>query len=590
MKFLAPLFFWSFLSFIPLVAIYFLKVRPRRRETTAYFLWSRVFTERKTASLFNRLRDLLSLVLLSVVFGSVCLALTRPEFEDDERRDLVLLIDNSASMAAGEGAQQRLRLATNAARDLIKGMDASQRASVATVAGDVRFLSHLTDDPRQLLDAVDSVKPTALSFRREAVDALRAGDSAEWMKGHRLILITDGCFEAAGAPAGVEVLKVGGPLENVGIVSADAQFLPGAGGPLGVYVQFASSFKAPIDATLTLKPDGPGAQKLVDVEINPGINPGEMFTVQDAPAGKWSVKIDLTDSFDGDNAVSLVARKQKPVRVSVDAADKFFFDTAVESFSRGGNGFLLLTPESPQVVIARSKAPEAPLSLIFQPDGTSPWWKSVGEPLESAVPRVLVPDHPVLRHLDAGGMNFAGARKIIPADGAIVLVESDEAVPLLYMASAGGRRAVVVNMDPVDAEFFYSAWFPVLIYGAATHLAGREEPLASTYAPGATIPLPGASEGESTSIVAPDGTLISASGRQFGPLEQPGYYALRNGSGEWLAAVNLLSPGESLLDNTLTQSSMAPIARGLPPYLLLTIIAIVVLILESILYHRRKVG
>ena len=65
MKFLAPLFFWSFLSFLPLVAIYFLKVRPRRREATAYFLWNRVFTEKKSTSLFQRLRDLLSLLLLS---------------------------------------------------------------------------------------------------------------------------------------------------------------------------------------------------------------------------------------------------------------------------------------------------------------------------------------------------------------------------------------------------------------------------------------------------------------------------------------------------------------------------------------------
>ncbi len=591
MKFLAPLFFWSFLSFIPLVAIYFLKVRPHRKETTAYFLWSRVFTERKAASLFNRLRDLLSLILLSLVFGSVCLAMTRPEFEDDERKDLLLLIDNSASMSAGEGGQQRLHLAQESARELIRGMDASQRASVASVSGEVRFLSHLTDDPRALLDAVDAIAPTSLNFRREAVTALRAGDSAEWMKGHRLILITDGCFGTAGAPEGVEVLKVGKPLENAGIVSADAQFLPGAGSPLGVFVQFASSFKAPVKGILMLKPDGPGVNKLVDVEIKPGMNPGEVFTVQDAPAGKWLVKLEIADGFVGDNSVSLVAQKQKPVRVKVDADDKFFFDTAVESFSRGGgSGFLLLTTESPQVVIALSKAPDAPLSLIFQPEGVSPWWKSVGEPLESAVPRVRVPDHPVLRHLDASGMNFAGARKLIPAEGALVLVESDQSVPLLYVARAGGRTAVVVNMNPVDAEFFYSAWFPVLIHGAATHLAGREAPLASTYTPGATIPLPGASDTESTTIVSPDGSILSATGRKYGPLEQPGFYDLRNGSGEWLAAVNLLSPRESLLNNEATQTTLAPIAKGLPPYLWLTSLAIVGLILESVLYHRRKVG
>lgn len=590
MKFLAPLFFWSFLSFIPLVAVYFLKVRPRRKETTAYFLWSRVFTERKATSLFNRLRDLFSLILLALVFGAVCLAMTRPELQDDERKDLLLLVDNSASMSAGEGGQQRLYLAKNAARDLIAGMDSTQRASVASVSGEVHFLSHLTDDPRALLNAVESIAPTPLNFRRDAVSTLRAGDSAEWMKGHRVILITDGCFDAAGAPEGVEVLKVGEPLENAGIVSADAQFLPGTGNPLGVFVQFASSYKAPVRGILMLKPDGPGPNKLVDVEIKPGMNPGEVFKVQDAPAGRWKVSLDLKDGFDGDNAVSLVAQKQKPVRVMVDATDKFFFDTAVESFSRGGSGFLLLTTESPQVVITRGKAADVPLSLIFQPEGASPWWKSVGEPLESAVPRVRIADHPVLRHLDASGINFAGARRIIPAEGALVLAESDQAVPLIYIANSSGRTAIVVNMNPVDAEFFFSAWFPVLIHGAATHLAGREESLASTYTPGATIPLPGAGDTETSTIVAPDGALLFATGRKYGPLEQPGFYQIRNGSGEWQAAVNLLSPGESLLDNAATQTTLAPIAKGLPPYLLLTIIAIVALILESVLYHRRKVG
>jgi hypothetical protein len=169
MKFLAPLFFWSFLSFLPLVAIYFLKVRPRRRTATAYFLWNRVFTEKKATSLFQRLRDLLSLLLMSLVFGSVCLALTRPELVNDDRKDLLILIDNSASMSAGSGSAQRLALAKTAASDLIKGMDASQRASVASVASDVSFLSHLTDNPRQLLDAVTSVNPTSLDFNRDAI-------------------------------------------------------------------------------------------------------------------------------------------------------------------------------------------------------------------------------------------------------------------------------------------------------------------------------------------------------------------------------------------------------------------------------------
>ena len=116
-------------------------------------------------------------------------------------------------------------------------------------------------------------------------------------------------------------------MANAGIVGADARFLPGSGNPLGVYLQFASSYKTPVKATLTLKPDGPGAHKLVDVDITPGLNSGEVFTVQDAVPGKWTASLELQDGYPGDNTVSLVAQKPKPVRVSVDAADKFFFDT-----------------------------------------------------------------------------------------------------------------------------------------------------------------------------------------------------------------------------------------------------------------------
>ncbi len=595
MKFLAPLFFWSFLSLIPLMAVYFLKVRPRRKLTTAYFLWGKVFTEKKATSLFQRLRDAISLLLMALVFGGVCLALTRPEVSDDERRDLLIMLDTSASMSAGQGSNQRLALAVEAARDLIKGMDAAQRASLATVSQDVQFLSHLTDNPRSLLDALDGLQPSAFPLRREAITSLRAGDSGEWMKNHRLVLITDGCL--SGEPMdGVEILKVGEPLENAGIVSADAQFLPGPDSQLGVYLQFASSFKSPVAAELTLRqPDNGPLGKVVNVTIAPGINPGAVYTVSNAAPGKWQAILKLEDGWAGDNEASLAAQQPRPVRVAVTGEDQYFFQMAVESFNTG-SALLTLSPQNPQIVLARKSPPapaadgRAPLSMVFQPEGSSPAWQQTGEVLESPIARVRVPDHPVLRHIDAAGINFAGARKIIPPEGALVLVESDQAVPLIYIATAGGSSTVVVNMDPVESEFYYSAWFPLLVHGAATHLAGREEPLASTYLPGSTLPVPGVSDTGITSIVNPDGSLSSAKGRKFGPVENPGFYTLRNDGGEWLAAVNALSPPESLLDNSSSRTTLGPISKGLPPYLLLTLLALFVLVVESLLYHRRKVG
>ncbi|MCH1503294.1 MAG: BatA domain-containing protein [Verrucomicrobiales bacterium] len=63
MTFLAPFYFWTFLALIPLLGVYFLKVRPRRVTTTALFLWMRIYEEKRRTAIFRRLRDLFSLSL-----------------------------------------------------------------------------------------------------------------------------------------------------------------------------------------------------------------------------------------------------------------------------------------------------------------------------------------------------------------------------------------------------------------------------------------------------------------------------------------------------------------------------------------------
>ncbi|RYD33425.1 MAG: hypothetical protein EOP86_13430 [Verrucomicrobiaceae bacterium] len=411
------------------------------------------------------------------------------------------------------------------------------------------------------------------------------------MKNHRVILITDGCFTgSAPPPEGIEILKVGAPLENAGIVAADAQYLPGSGNRLSFYLRAASSFKQPVRTDLVLKPEGSESiGKLISLTLQPGLNAGETFTIEDAAPGKWTATLELKDAFPGDNTAFLAVMRPPPLRVRVEATDKYFLEHSVTAFS-GDSGFLTLVQDSPQLVLSKGGAPDAPLAMVFQPEGDSRWWSKLGDPLENVVPRVKIPDHPVLRHVDAASLSFAGARQLTAPEGALVLVDTEDGVPLLYIARSGDQAAAVVNMDPLAAEFYYSAWFPVLVYTTASSLASRGDPLAAAYAPGSTIPVPGAGEGKTTQITAPDGTTGETAAATYGPLAVPGFYSLTNAAGTWLTAASLMAPGESLLDNSATATTLQPIARGWPPYLLLTVAALVLLLLESVLYHRRKVG
>lgn len=620
MSFLSPLFFWSFLSLIPLAAIYLLKVRPRRKPTTAYFLWQEIFQERRPNRLLQRLRDLWSLLLMALAFCAVCLALTRPEMGEDDRKDVLLLIDNSASMNTVEDGRTRLQAAKQAAIEVLRAFDGTQRAAVASVANEMDYMSHLSDNPRELIDAVNAIQPTDFEFEASQFTALAADDgktkaasnevaSAEkvtpalgvtsatnqidedWLEGQRVILVSDGCFDTDELPERVELMKVGKKVDNVGFVSADLRRLPSANDLLGLYVRLHSTFAQTVEVDLLVY-DGPADNdlfRLIPLEVAPGLNAPLTFNLENAQPGSWRIKLDLNDALQNDNVAQLAVPPQDPIRVQVASENRFFFENSVLAFS-AGSGLLTLVNENPDIVIDQGDWSGADRAIVFQPQGESKWWQNLSDQLDAVAARVLVEDHPVIRHIDVATVSFAGAVQLEAPEKAQVLVASDEGVPLIYRVTDHGKTAVIVNMDPVEADFYFSAWFPVLVHGSATHLAGREDDLFASYRPGDSIPILGSNDGAATQITLPDATQIETTANRLDRIDQVGFYELKNASRDWSVASSLLSRQESNVDNTAVVDSSQPIHRGWPMSHWLTTLAVVILGAESVLYHRRKVG
>jgi hypothetical protein len=161
----------------------------------------------------------------------------------------------------------------------------------------------------------------------------------------------------------------------------------------------------------------------------------------------------------------------------------------------------------------------------------------------------------------------------------------------------------VINIDPVAADFYFSAWFPVLVHSAATHLAGRENPLASAYRPGQAVPIPGGRDEVATTVVSPKpagqggdeadirpSAAPSVNGQWYTGSDELGFYQLDNPSGKNDFGVNVFAADETLVNNDKSRDSHEPLSRGRSPGQWLTLLAIVVLTAESVLYHRRKVG
>nr|WP_281382899.1 VWA domain-containing protein [Prosthecobacter dejongeii] len=518
------------------------------------------------------------------------MALAEPDLEGDERKDLLIIVDHSASMSAKEDGQTRLERAQQKARELITALHGSQRAAVASMADRLTMRAQPTRHRRSLLEAVDSIQPSQLPSQSEALRAVHPGQ--EGLKNTRVILITDGCVDDASLLSQVEVLKIPSEAPNIGIVRADLRPVPGEGLRLGLFVVMQSTFKETVSVDLMLRhEDSHQLVKLIPLQVKPGLNAAVTLTLEDAQTGNWTASIEKEDALILDNQVWLHVPTRDPLPVGVLAENAFFLENAVRAFERSEQNLQLATDaKQARLFLAMGRAPATGSALIFQPQGESLLWSELGDELKTIIPRVLLKDHALLRYLDAETMNFTGARKLKAPSGSVILVADESGVPLIYLVRQGEANLCVVNLDPLAAQFYLSAWFPVLTHNAASHLSHREAALPATFPTGSLTRIPSMSVEDSAQVRTPTGQSFVLPADESLRLEQVGFYQAQTKEQQTTVACSLISPTESSAARASLQSTTRPLAQGQSPSYWLLVLGLVALVGESALYHRRKVG
>ena len=589
MSFLSPAYLWLLLALPPIAALYLLKVRPERQLTTALFLWDKIFQERKASALFQKLRELISLLIVLLAGLLIVLALARPVLDSGtDKRDILILVDNSASMGAGK----RLDDAKAAARNIASNLAGKRKVAVAAVSDRVEMLALSTASAKEALRGIDSIKPSFRPFDSSAIDALiSAGGPPEKL---RRILISDACFKNAGSFKTAELLKVGSPIENIGICSFEATRIPGAKGNVEIFYQLASSAKKDTQAELTLcHGDASKPVKAISANVSPGVNKGERVSIESGESGRWILILeDKKTTFKADKQAFAWLPPVEPVGVAIDAPETgVFFARCVEAFRESG-GLLKQDSDSPDLIVSQGgKAAAAPASnmIIFKPEGSSPFWLSLGKELPSAPATLIAKGHPAAKHAPLDGFIMSGAREIKPPSSSTIVFASPEGVPLLYKCEAGGRSAYVFNCDPMSSGLFQSVAFPVALCSMALDLAKRELSPELQFAPGqSSKPIAAAS-----TLATPSAHDISLPAGARIDFEEPGFYELKSSSGKSQTfACSLHDPQSSLLDNSAVKSSesASKAGSGRPLSEAFLALALLLLALEEILYHRRKAG
>lgn len=595
MTFLAPAYLWFLLLLIPLTAIYLLKVKPEQRFTPALFLWHKLVEEKQTSALFRQLRDWISLVMLFLAVTAIIMTMARPVLSTaSTNRNLLLVIDNSASMAAQDHGTSRLQQAKKIASNIIRNLSNSRQIIIATVAGEFTVVVNATGNRRELYNGINKITVSDMPLNPAALTFLHK--SQNFLTGSRTLLLSDGCFSNAAKLTGIELLKIGQPVKNGGITAFDLVRLPGGNHRLGLYFQLSSSYPKPIETDLIISSGNvANIVKVCPVKLFPGINKAETYIIDDAPDGKWFAKLDLHDALTKDNLAPGFVSQNPPIQVMVTGTREMsFFTMCVEAFKRGNNKLKLTTNKSDVVLASGNIPPESSANkfIIFKPEGKSPFWKLNNSTKQQDLAQVKTPEHPAIKFCNIDGTEFSGIRNITPPQGSLVLCQTlNKNIPLIYKTASAGQSAYIINFDPFKSDFFLNINFPIMINAMIFDLTGENSTPRSVYHTGAKLDLNTPQVSTEMTFSSPENPTATI---KLPPtttaMQRIGFYAYQTSSRQQTYAAALLSQPDSLLDNGKIRSTAKPLASGIPLGYYLLIFALLIIVIESLLYHRGKIG
>src|SRR5215203_2983010 len=115
------------------VVFYILKLRRRPVAVPFSKIWERILRDKEATSLFSQLKRLLSLLLQLALLALLLLALGDPRAAVNlqEGRNVVVLIDASASMQAVDVSPNRLDKGKERIKEVVRGLGSSDRMLIA---------------------------------------------------------------------------------------------------------------------------------------------------------------------------------------------------------------------------------------------------------------------------------------------------------------------------------------------------------------------------------------------------------------------------------------------------------------------------
>jgi hypothetical protein len=534
----------------PLIALWFLKLRRRKRVVSSTLLWTRSLADLRANTPFQRIRFSWLLLLQILAVLAIAFALAQPEAEGlgSSGGRHVLIIDRSASMNTLETTddngkpldppQTRLDLAKDAAkrrvRELLGGGWFSTRASdVMIVSFGLRaeIKAPFTDSIAALEAAIDGIAPTDETTKlAEALELARAfttnlnlndarGEENTAVAGAlpTLELYSDGRVADLSTLAlregeGIVYHRVGVASNNTAVAGISADRPPDAPDLIQVFAALVNP--EPIEKRVTLQLAVNGTVRVVTpqpITIPPAKESGGQFVlgrsqvvfrpIEQSSNAAIEVAIVEDDALRDDDAAIAVVPPSRRLAVLLVGDGGFLLRTLIEGLPAERFGTMSLaeyeaaiqaggTPSWDIVVfdgVAPTKIPSG-LYLFFGPPPPIDGISAFGTH-ERVFPRVVRDEHPLFRTASLDELAVSKMTAVQPDKRFQVLAESPEG-PMVLTLDRSDMHLVYVTFDPLDSNWPFQRSFVNFVANAIEHL-GRagDSVIGRTLAPGEAIAL-----------------------------------------------------------------------------------------------------
>ncbi len=510
MPFTTPLALLGLLFVPAVIAMYLLKLRRDESVVPSTLLWTRLVADVEANAPWQKLRRSLLLLLQLLLVIALALLAARPFLERPAglARDIVLVLDTSASMAATDVVPDRLTAAKQVAIEALKDLPTGGKVSVIAADRSARIVVNESGDVSRVRQAIEGIPVT--QSRGDLGDALVLASKLAARSGDAQVLVaTDAALAVkptakVGAP--IKVLTVGRDRKNQAIVALAVRTSPSAV-TRSVFVSVANLDLVEAARRLELWGDD-RLLEVRDVHLDPQARTDviiddldrEVRTVEVRLVGADPAVTAAPDQLAVDDRAWAVVPPDRTRLILIVGPGDAYLETALsylpdvelygvtpaeygpKSERTDGRPWDLIVFES----FLPATLPKSPI-LAIAPPKTSALGDVTGTLKDPGI-GTLDPDEPVLRFVDLSTTHIAEASKLATPAWARTIIPGPRGAPLLYSGTRDGINQAVLAFEPRRSDLPLQVAFPILLANLTGELLGSSTAPTQAVDPGHARP------------------------------------------------------------------------------------------------------